>query len=246
MFFDIDGTVLLSGGAGRAALETALIEIFGTAGQLEGYNFHGKTDPQIALELLSAAGLPAREVRDRLSSVWPVYLEALRRELAVRRSGGAVRLLPGVAALLAALEQSEAVVLGLLTGNIEPAARLKLRAAGVTTRFEVGAFGSDSEVRTEIARIAVERSRALEGAVNGAARVVVVGDTPADVQCARAVDGYAVAVATGRHGLADLSEAGADVVFEDFSDTAAVLDAILAAADSVRGPTRLAGDGGSR
>ncbi len=228
VFFDIDATLLLTDGAGRAALKTALETVYGTSGRLEGYTFHGKTDPQIVVELLAGGGLEHQEIRDRLTAMWPVYLEALQRELDTRRTEDRLRLLPGVSELLTALEAMEGVTLGLLTGNIEAAARMKLAAAGVTTKFEVGAYGSDAEVRSEIARIAVERSRACAGEGSGPEALVIVGDTPEDIACARSVDGRAVAVATGRHSVAELEQAGADVVFSDFSDTEAVLNSILA------------------
>jgi phosphoglycolate phosphatase-like HAD superfamily hydrolase len=228
VFFDIDATLLLTDGAGRAALQTALEAVYGTSGRLEGYMFHGKTDPQIVVELLSDSGIAEPEIRGRLSSMWPAYLEALERELDVRRSERRIRLLPGVGELLAALEREEGVCLGLLTGNIEAAAGMKLAAAGVTTGFAVGGYGSDSEVRCEIARVALERSRRYAGSSAGLEAVVVVGDTPEDIACARCLEGRAVAVATGRHSVVELERAGADVVFSDFSDTEAVLNGILA------------------
>ncbi len=236
MFFDIDGTLLLTDGAGRVAIAAALEAVFGTSGPLDGYTFHGKTDPQIVVELMGAAGLDERDVRARLPEVWPVYLESLERGLEVRRREGRITVLPGIAALLAALEERRGVSLGLLTGNIEPGARLKLAAAGVPWKFDVGGYGSDSELRSEVARTAVSRCRESAGEP---AEVVVVGDTPEDVACARAVNARAVAVATGRHGVAELEQAGADAVFEDFSDTEAALHCILSLAGA-------AGNGGGR
>ncbi len=226
VFFDIDGTLLLTDGAGRAALRRALELTYGTTGPLAGYNFHGKTDPQIVVELLTGAGVEEEEIRLKLPSVWPVYLQALERELEERRARGRIVLLPGVKELLAALERRPEIKLGLLTGNIEPAARLKLAAAGVSSRFDVGGYGSDSEVRVEIARIAVARCRAASGAGEAPA-VVVVGDTPEDIACARAVSATAVAVATGRHSVAELEAAGADAVFQDFSDSERVVEYVL-------------------
>ncbi len=228
MFFDIDGTLLLTDGAGRVALETALEVIYGTSGRLEGYTFHGKTDPQIILELMTSAGLEAAEVRERMPSMWPVYLEALEGELEVRRAEGRITLLPGIAELLEALEGMADISLGLLTGNIEEAAKLKLASAGVTTRFDVCAYASDAEVRSEIARIALDRSRSRAEKAEAMA-VVVVGDTPADIACAHVMNARSVAVATGRHRVVELEEAGADYVFSDFSDTEAVLSSILSA-----------------
>lgn len=242
VFFDIDGTLLYTDGAGRAALRTALEVVYGTAGPIAGYYFHGKTDPQIVFELMSGAGIAGDEIHRRLPSMWPVYLEALRRELEARRAAGRITTLPGVTELLAALDGRDDIALGLLTGNIEEAARLKLAAAGITSAFDVGGFGSDSEDRSGIARIAVERSR-RSGRPEA---FVVVGDTPEDIACAHAVNARAVAVATGRHGLAELERAGADAVFEDLRDTEEVLGCILsmAAPASVSGAD--ASDDGSR
>lgn len=242
ILFDIDGTLLLTDGAGRVALSAALQAVYGTSGPVDGYTFHGKTDPQIVLELMSAAGLEAGAIRDRMAAVWPVYLDRLSRELDVRRAEDRIEVLPGVEDVLAVLFGRGDIVLGLLTGNIEEGARLKLAATGMAWRFDVGAFGSDSEERAEIARLAVERAR-VDGQVAG--QVVVVGDTPEDIACARAVNARAVAVATGRHGVGELEEAGADAVFEDFSDTEAVVSSLLALAedDDARTVTR---DGGDR
>ncbi|UCF18544.1 MAG: HAD family hydrolase [Gemmatimonadota bacterium] len=225
VLFDIDGTLLLTDGAGRTAIRAALEAVYGTAGDLEDYTFHGKTDPQIVVELMTGAGLPKAEVRRLMPEVWPAYLDRLEGELAVRRSEGRIKLLPGIVDLLETLSGREDVLLGLLTGNIEEGARRKLEAAGLAAHFKIGAYGSDSEIRSEIARVAEERSRSVCG--NGASAVVVVGDTPEDVRCARAVGGFAMAVATGRHGIEELVAAGADAVFEDFSDTEKVIHCLL-------------------
>lgn len=227
VLFDIDCTLLLTNGAGRAALRFALIEIFGTTGPVEGYDFHGKTDPRIVFDLLGAAGVDADEIRSGLVELWPVYLAALERELEIRRRKGAITVLPGVAELLAALEARSGVLLGLLTGNVEAGARLKLEAAGLQNHFAVGGFGSDSPIREEIAQIAVARARSTVGSRAEGAQVVVVGDTPEDVACAHALQGRAVAVATGRHPVEELADAGADVVFEDFRNTPEVISGLL-------------------
>ncbi len=113
VFFDIDGTLLLTDGAGRVALRTALEEVYGSSGPLDGYNFHGKTDPRIVVELMTAAGLSEEEVRARLHSVWPVYLRALDGELEVRRAGDRITVLPGIHELLAELERRRGLRVGL-------------------------------------------------------------------------------------------------------------------------------------
>ncbi len=243
VFFDIDGTLLYTDGAGRVAIRAALEDVFGTSGPIDSYIFHGKTDPRIVVELMTAAGLEASEVRRRMPEVWPVYLRLLERELEVRQREDRITLLPGITELLAALAGRPDVEVGLLTGNIEEGARLKLAAAGLGSSFGVGGFGSDSEDRAEVARAALSRSRDSGGEEPA---TVVLGDTPEDVACARAVDAYAVAVATGRHKVEELLESGADAVFEDFSDTGAVLSCILSLAGLEGASVGAAGNGGDR
>ncbi len=238
--FDIDGTLLLTDGAGRAALREALDRVFGTPGELDGYHFHGKTDPQIVQELMGAAGREPEEIEAGMEALWPAYLESLERELEVRRRRRTIRVLPGVVDLLAALGARPDVRLGLLTGNIEAGARMKLSAAEITTRFPVGGFGSDASVRTEIARIAVERASS-SGLLSDGDEVVVIGDTPQDIACARSVGGRALAVGTGRHTVDELRSAGADLAVQDLSDIGAVL-AYVMSGENGRGAGSEAGD----
>jgi phosphoglycolate phosphatase-like HAD superfamily hydrolase len=245
ILFDIDGTLLLTDGSGRVALRAALESVYGTAGPLDGYNFHGKTDPQIVLELMGGAGLPAAAIREAMPSVWPVYLERLETELDVRRRERRIQVLPGVPELLAGLESRPDVALGLLTGNIEEGARLKLEAAGMASSFRLGGFGSDSEDRAGVARVAVDRLRSSLGAAIDGVAVVVVGDTPEDIACARAVNARAAAVATGRHTVDELAAAGADVVFADFSDADRVVEQLVNLSGA-SGTSSAAGNGGGR
>ena len=134
----------------------------------------------------------------------------------------------GVSMLLDRLEAEADVVLGLLTGNIAPGAGLKLRSGGLDpARFRVGAYGSDSPHRPDLPAIAAERAAPIFGRVPAGETVIIVGDTPADVTCGRAIGARAVAVATGSYAMAELREAGARAAFEDLSDTDAVLEAIL-------------------
>jgi len=229
VLFDIDGTLLWTDGAGRRAIHRALLDEAGTAGPIDTYRFDGKTDPQIVTELLAAAGHPEARDESRIAAVCRRYVEQLERELEAAPSG--TRLLPGVADLLHALAPHEAqgrAVVGLLTGNVVPGAELKLRAGGVDpARFTVGAYGSDSGRRTDLPAIAVERAAARTGRRFSGAEVIIVGDTPADVQCGRALGTRSVGVATGFYDAAALRAAGATHVFESLADTAAVLSALL-------------------
>lgn len=225
LLFDIDGT-LVEGGPAKDAFRLALEEAFGTTGAIEVHEFSGKTDPQIARELLTGAGLSDAEVDAGFPRLWRRYLSELEARLPERP----MRVLGGVRDLLDHLESVGDVALGLLTGNIVEGARLKLRSAGLEERFggfEMGAFGSDHERRNELPRIAVERAREKVGRELVGREVVVIGDTPRDVECGRAHGCATVAVATGNFGVTALEKTGADVVLESFEETERALRYLL-------------------
>lgn len=222
VLFDIDGT-LLRGGPAKEAFQLALIEAFGTAGAIEESDFSGKTDPQIARELLTGAGLSPAEVDRGLPTLWARYLA----ELEARLPDHPVDVLPGVRALLDALERTGDVALGLLTGNIVRGARLKLGSAGLAERFAVGGFGSDAEERNELPAIAIERARRAWGRDFSGESVVIVGDTPRDVACGRHGGCRTLAVATGRFALEELRDAAPDHLLEDLADTDRVMALLL-------------------
>ena len=224
VLFDIDGTLLWSDGAGRRALHTALMEIFGATGPAD-HRFDGKTDRQIVRELMRHAGHDDATIDTRMDALLDRYVEALRHELA--HPDHPPRRFPGVEELLDALEERGDVVLGLLTGNLAEGATAKLRAVGIDPdRFRVNAFGSDHEHRPELPPIAQRRARSVIGAEVPGDRVVVIGDTPADLTCGRGIGARAIGVATGRYTVQDLSEHGAHAVFADLTDTDAVIAAI--------------------
>ena len=230
VLFDIDGTLLWTDGAGRRAIQRALVDEAGTAGPIATYRFDGKTDPQIVRDLLSLAGHSGAENATVIQAVCRRYVEHLRTEL--ERPTQATRLMVGIADLLAALEPHETqgrALVGLLTGNVAPGAALKLRSAGLDpTRFRVGAYGSDSARRAELPAVAAGRAAALTGATFTGSDVIIVGDTPDDVACGRPIGARSLAVATGSYDVAALRATGATYVFETLADTAAVLDAIFA------------------
>ena len=225
VLFDIDGTLLWSDGAGRRAMEAALVHVFGSPGSPE-YRYDGKTDRQIVRELMRGEGHEDPHIDAQLEGLAALYLENLHRELA---DGAAqVELLPGVPEVLDALEARDDVILGLLTGNLAGGAAAKLGAAGLDIgRFRVNAFGSDHERRGELPRLAQERARDALGVDVAGERVVIIGDTPFDLECGRAIGARAIGVATGRYGVAELSRHGAAAVFPDLCDTAAVVRAVL-------------------
>jgi phosphoglycolate phosphatase len=227
VLFDIDGTLLLSDGAGRRAIHRALREVFGSTGPSD-HHFDGKTDPQIVRELMRLAGHDDERIDADMTRLLNRYVECLHEELAA--PGYTPYALPGVPQLLDALEASPDVILGLLTGNLEVGARAKLQAVGLDPRrFRVGAYGSDHERRPELPAIARERTRQQLGHDVTGASIVVIGDTPADLTCGRSLGASAIGVATGRHSVEELSRHQPLAVFEDLSDTEAVTRVILGA-----------------
>lgn len=226
ILFDIDGTLLNTNGAARRAFERALVEVYGETGPIATHRFDGKTDPQIARELLTLAGMSDAQVDERLELLWSTYLRELELELA--KPDHETHLYPGVAPLLAALQQrSHEVCVGLLTGNIDRGAQLKLTSARIEHYFEFGAFGSDCERRDGLPTIAVQRALDRTGRRFLGRDVVIIGDTPSDVSCGQSIGVFTIAVATGRHGREELLAAGADVALADLADTKALLDLLL-------------------
>jgi phosphoglycolate phosphatase-like HAD superfamily hydrolase len=227
VLFDIDGTILLTAGAGRRAILTAIREDVGGTSVLPHVRFDGKTDPQIVTELLEAAGEPGPHEADRIAALCARYVDLLQLEL--EQQPGKTTLMPGVQSLLDRLEQQDGVLLGLLTGNIALGAALKLRSGGLDPeRFRVGAYGSDSAHRPELPPIAARRAEPYFGRVPSGDEVVIIGDTPADVACGACIDARAVAVATGAYSVSDLMACGPHAAFENLCDTDQVLEAIFA------------------
>ena len=223
--FDVDGTLVNAGGVGRVAVAIALEEVYGTAGAIDGYDFRGRTDPRIVLDLLGDAGWDEADIRARLATYFDVYLRELDARLA---DGARVRVLPGVADVVRALSARADAVVGLLTGNIEPGARVKLRSTGLWPLFRVGAFGSDHMDRRQLPAVARQRARERLGHDIPFDRITIIGDTPLDVDCARASGALAVAVATGRYTGDELSACRPDALFADLSDVTTVLTALWA------------------
>jgi phosphoglycolate phosphatase len=225
VLFDIDGTMLLAHGAGRRSVHQAMMDVFGATGPQQ-HPFDGKTDPQIVHELGTMAGIATDEIHQRMDEALARYYQYLEQD--ITGAPHTVELLPGVTALLDALEARDDVMLGLLTGNIEPGASLKLRAVNIAfERFVVGAYGSDAASRPALPAIAQSRAAARLGthAFPGD-RIVILGDTPHDMTCGREIGARAIGVETGRFRAADLEPYNPLAVFKDLTDTAAVVSAI--------------------
>lgn len=223
VLFDIDGTILRSNGAGRRAMVAALREVFGATGP-EDHRYDGKTDPQIVREVMRLEGHHDAHIDERMDALMTLYLARLQRELVQADTF----VYPGVRELLEALEARDDTILGLLTGNLREGAYAKLRAAGIDPgRFRVGAFGSDHEHRPELPALALQRAQVeLDMELEGD-HLVVIGDTPADIECGRALGVRAIGVATGSYTVDELLEYGPHAVFETLADTQRVMRAIV-------------------
>jgi phosphoglycolate phosphatase-like HAD superfamily hydrolase len=209
LLFDVDNTLLWSGGAGSRAMAFAFGELFGVEDGFRDIEFSGRTDRWILASALRHHG-----VDGDYASHEAMFLERYYAHLPQTLNDLPGKLMPGFPELLEALAGSPDVRLGLATGNFSGGARLKLAHYGIDTYFAGGGFGEESEDRTEVVRVAVERlGEGLPGA-----EAVVVGDTPHDISAALANGALAVGVATGSHAADQLRESGADLVFEDFSD----------------------------
>lgn len=227
LLFDIDGTLINSSRIGRQALGRALRAVFGTAGALETYEFAGKTDRRIVHDLLTAEGWPAEEIVARLPELDERMADAGRDLF----TPDTIWACPGVGPLLDALNGNSEVILALLTGNIHQTVPLKLAAAGIDpAQFTAAAYGSDSLNRDDLFGIALERVRQSTGLHFAGEDVIIVGDTPADIRCARSGGGRVVAVATGPYPKEVLSRHQPDHLFSDLSGTEDILRVVFAPA----------------
>jgi phosphoglycolate phosphatase len=211
ILFDIDGTLLDCGPQVRPLFEAAMQSTFGTSGQLQAVDFAGKTDPGIALEALTAVGIPRETVIAGLPSFKASYLGRLGE--ALDRNG--IRLLPGLPETLTRLERRPDVVLALLTGNWERGARIKLSHFDLNSFFPFGAFGCDGTEREELPPVALARAYQTTGHRFRPEETLIVGDSLNDIACGHAHGIPVLAVATGRTPAAKLEAAGADWVIPD-------------------------------
>ena len=250
--FDIDCTLIDAHGAGGRAIMRAVKEVYGVEGELGDYSFHGRTDPGIVRDLadLWGAGDPeaivgryegetqpqvVHDLAARLGTPDDVidalvdqcvarYVELIADEVAKVD----IEVLPGVKELVTALAADRRVLVGLLTGNVAEGARIKLAPTGLYSLFQVAAYGSDSALRADLPAVAVARAEKLTGRRFAGKEIVVIGDTPADIECGAGLGVKTIAVATGRHSLDELAAHEPDYLFADMSDWRAVYEAILA------------------
>lgn len=214
LLFDIDGTILNTGGSGKRAMIQAFEEVFGVADGFHGIHMSGKTDPLILRQALKQAGLsPDQKKVDAFKNR---YFELLAVE--IKKPNAFKKLMPGILELIRHLHQAPEVELGLLTGNWRRGAELKLSHFGLFDYFSVGAFGDDSEDRNELLPFALKRFAEKYGAPVSVQNVYVIGDTPRDVQSARPYGAKTVAIATGTYSLEALRAEEPDFLFQDLSN----------------------------
>jgi phosphoglycolate phosphatase len=206
VLFDIDGTLLRCGPQVRPIFAGALEEVFGTTGDVDAFDFTGRTDPGIVIDLITAAGVPEAVVRGELPRMRSLYTERLDRTLDRR----GMQLLPGVVEILERLSARDDVALALLTGNWEPGAIAKLSRFGLNRYFPFGAFGCDGIDRAELPPVALDRAEAALGRRFRPEEVLIVGDSVHDVSCAHAHGIPCLAVGTGWTPEETLTATGAD------------------------------------
>ncbi len=224
VLFDIDGTLLRASGSGKAATERAMREVFGTVGRLAEYRFSGKTDWFTLLHLLTPEGFTEAEVEAALVD----YDLALARHMSEVMKDYRIHALPGAHELVRALQARPDVVIGILTGNMPQMAAIKLRAAGFDPGdFAVAVYGSEAPMRRQLVPLAIDRAEQYCGLRFTPADVIIIGDTPDDIDCAHSIGAKAIAVATGMQSRAELEQHPPVTVLDDLADTRAVLALIL-------------------
>ena len=218
--FDIDGTLITSGGAGEASLKQATKDFCGKEIDFSPVTIAGNTDTGIARHLLSLAGMESTD--HNIMGLLDCYLSRLAER--IHQHDG--RLLPGIIPLLERMEQRPDCLLALLTGNLLRGAEVKLGHYGVWHYFAFGAFADDHHVRNELGPIAQARAVTLHGESFPPERIYVIGDTPRDIECGKIFGAVTVAVATGHYSREQLASHHPDFLFDYLSDAEAVLDAI--------------------
>ena len=211
LLFDIDGTLVSTGGAGVRALNRAFCQVVGIVNALDGIRLHGKTDPAIIREVFVAREAPS--ARTSLDQISAAYVEFLPEE--VERSTQ-YTVLPGVLSFLQEFHRRPDLVFGLATGNVERGARIKLARGHLNPFFAFGGFGSDAESRTELVRCAAENGSRYIGRDIDPQDVLVIGDTPRDIDAGREAGFQTVGVATSDYSIEQLRAAGADLILSDF------------------------------
>ncbi len=223
ILWDIDGTIIVSHGAGFRAMARALTKRFGATVDMGKIDWAGRTDSWIAGEVLRVTGLP--DTPENIHDFLEAYLEILPRELSSGRPG---QVLPGILELLETLRTKPDVVQGLLTGNLQRGAEVKLTHFNVWHYFEFGAYADDSPRRNDLGPHALRRAKERHAIDFNPQHTFIIGDTPHDIECGKVIGAQTIAVATGKYSVAELASHQPTAVFRDFADTGAFLRVIEA------------------
>ncbi len=224
VLFDIDETMISSDGAGRRAIARALADMYGIDPSKVTLRMSGKTDPQILSEILKAAGMDEAEIKQNFDEMFELYISILQDE--VNKTNRYI-VHPGVVELLDKLAEHDLAYLGLLTGNIELGARIKLNRFDLNRYFPLGAYGSDSADRMDLPAIATHRAKEHYKKDFVPSQVVIIGDSIYDVMCAKGFGAKSIAVNTGVTSRSDLEREKPDFLFPNLADTHALLQAIF-------------------
>ncbi|MFQ5628344.1 MAG: HAD family hydrolase [bacterium] len=222
LLFDIDGTLILTGGAGMRGMNRAFVELFNVENALDGLTLSGMTDKIIFRDACKKANIEFSERNH--ANFKQSYIEYLKKE--IEKPAHGKQILPGVQDLLEKLRFESEIRLGLLTGNYAPCAKIKLQHFGLDQYFEFGAYGDDNEDRNKLVPYALTRYSDRIGQNGKITSTWIIGDTPKDVRCARPHHAKAIAVATGGYSEEELAKAEPDATFTDLTDSRQFLDII--------------------
>lgn len=217
LLWDIDGTIIATQGAGEAAMDLAMLEIFGINGQLNEIDYSGRTDPLLGQMICEHYGIPVTPQKVER------FVESYVRNLASILAMKPATLLPGME-VLADLARRSDCLQGLLTGNVRAGGKCKLTSVDAWSHFAFGSFADNCFDRNELAPKALKLASQQFGTVFAPHQVFVIGDTPRDIECGKVISAQTIGVATGKYSTGDLLEAGADHVLEDLSDSDAFLE----------------------
>lgn len=225
ILFDIDGTIILTKGAGRRVLEEAINHVFGRDLDASTIRFSGKTDPQIVREILEANGI----IEPELSKARSAILERYANNFSIEELMPTLEVLPGVKDLISLLSQNPTIKIGLLTGNLEATSWLKIDAASIDRSFfEIGGYGSDSEDRYSIPAIVLKKAQNHFEEDLAGKQLVIIGDTEHDIKCGKSISAKSIGVATGHYTLEELKSHNPDLAYADLSDAKKVYADIVA------------------
>ncbi len=224
ILFDIDGTLIYPGNGAKNALKKTIYKNFGINPKVTYNNTAGKTDRWIMRDILKEAGIDQKIIKDKMEDITADYLIFIKEEY---NKDNDAKVYPGVHELLEKLNEMENIYLGLLTGNIEQGARVKLAPFDLNKYFMFGAFGSDGIYREELVDIALKKAEKLYGISFFGKNIIIIGDTVNDVTCGRKVGAKSIAIARHPEFIEKIKEAEPDFLFNGFEDTSKLIEAIL-------------------